>query len=80
MKVRELIKELQKADPDMDVVCSTEDKDLLPDGYMFRLFEIADLEIAEAEKCRSEDGVASFRFVKSGISEKHLIINITSDF
>jgi hypothetical protein len=80
MKVSELIKELQKFDGNLDVLCSTEDESLISKNHVFRLLEITDISEIEAEKTRSEDGVASLKLEKTSYSQKHVIIDVTSDF
>ena len=80
MKVHELIKKLQKFDGNLDVLCITEDESLIAKNYIFRLLEITDISEIEAEKTRGEDGVASLKLHKTSYSQKHVIIDVTSDF
>jgi|GEM_PF-1682600 len=40
MKVKELISELSKHDPELEVICYTEDEQFLQEKHLFRLIEI----------------------------------------
>lgn len=80
MKVRELIEKLQELDGNLDVICSTEDENLLAKNHLFRLLEITSVNIVEGEKQRSDDGLASLKLGNSSISQKHVIIEVTGDF
>jgi hypothetical protein len=80
MKVKQLIKELQKLDQEFDVICYTEDEEFLPEKHGFRIFEINDVTTTEGEKVRDESNMPSIKFGKSDYSKKHIVLNITSDF
>lgn len=80
MKVAELVNALSKLDPDSDVVCYTEDESFTPQGHLFRILEIEEVSVTEAEKCRSSDGIAGFKLGKTELSEKHVTIHVSGDF
>jgi hypothetical protein len=80
MKVKELLEKLRAFDPEQDVICYCEDEGVLTPGKGFQLFEIASVELKEAEKTRSKDGVTSLKFGKTERSVAHVLIEITSDF
>ena len=80
MKVKDLIAELEKFDPELDVVCYSEDEALLPPGHLFRLFDIEDVAASEGEWRKGDDGVPSMKFVSSESARKHVFIHVTSDF
>lgn len=80
MKVKQLIDLLEKYDRETDVLCYTEEEAHLSKRHGFRLFDIESIDIVEAEKRRGEDQVPSLKFGKSDLSEKHVIIQIISDF
>ena len=80
MKVKELLKKLKQLDPEMDVLCSSDDSDIQNPNHFFRLFDIKSIDVTEAEKCRGEDEIPSFKLGKSSSSTKHAIIEITSLF
>lgn len=80
MKVKELFEKLSGFDPDKDVIFYCEDKGVVPPGQGFRLFEIASMDLNEAEKTRSEDGIPSLKFGKTERSMLHVLVEIKSDF
>jgi hypothetical protein len=80
MKVRELIAELQKLDGNLDVICSTEDENLLAQHLLFRLFQITSVDIVDGEKCKGSDGLASLKLGHTSLSQKHVIIEVTGSF
>ena len=80
MKVKELLEKLRGFDPDKDVIFYCKDEGVVPHEHGFRLFEIASVDLKEAEKTRSEDGVPSLKFGKAELSVPHVLIEITSDF
>ncbi len=80
MTVKELIEKLGQFDPGLEVICSTEDEELLPGNHGLRLLDIEHLSVVEAEKRRGDDGVPSFKLRCSDLSQKHVVINVTSDF
>lgn len=80
MKVKELIKELNKFNPNADVLCYSEDEVLVPKKHIFRILEIQDVSKVSATKNRTEDGVPSLKFEQSNLSEEHVLLNVISDF
>ena len=80
MNVNQLIAELSKLDPELPVLCCTEDEDLLPRNHSLRLLEIDGVEVWEAERCRGEDQVPGLKLGKGPCSEGIAIIRVTSDF
>jgi len=80
MKVRELIEKLQKLDGNLDVICSTEDENLLAKNHLFRLLEITSVDVTEGEKHKGSDGLASLKLGQSSLSQKHVIIEVTGVF
>ena len=80
MRVKDLLSKLSGFDPEQDVVCYCEEEGILPSKHGFRVFEINDVALTEAEKTRSEDGIPSLKLGKSERSEPHVLIDITSDF
>lgn len=58
----------------------TEDAALLAKNHGFRLFDIVDFTVADAEKTRTDDQVPSLKFHQGPNSQRHVIIEITSDF
>jgi hypothetical protein len=80
MKVRELLAQLNQMDPELEVLCYSEDSAILPPQHGFRLFDIEATSIVEGEKTRGDDQIPSLKLGKGPQSQKHAIIEITSDF
>jgi hypothetical protein len=80
MRVRELLQLLSKLNPDLEVLCYSEDEALLQDGQGFRILDIEALSIAEGERVRLDDHTPYLKLGKSSSSEELAIIEVTSDF
>lgn len=80
MKVREIIAQLQNIDPEIDVLCYTEDKAVLSLGHGFRLFDIEEISVVDGTRIRGEDQIPTMKLGKGPNSQKHSFIEITSDF
>jgi hypothetical protein len=80
MKVKDLISDLELLDPELEVLCITEDESLLPPSHGARILEIQSVSATDAEKRRGDDGVPSMKFGHSGLSQRHAFIYVTSDF
>ena len=80
MKVSELLAKLRELDSDLDVLCYSEDEEILRRPHGFRIFDINGIAVREAEKTRTEDGTPSLKFDKTEISSSHVLIEISSDF
>jgi hypothetical protein len=79
MKVRDLIGALSKFEQDLEVLCYTEDGDLVSKGRLFALLNIESVHVSECERCRV-DQVPYIRIGKSEHSEKLALLDVTSDF
>jgi hypothetical protein len=80
MKVKELIQKLQKLDAEIDIVLYTEDEIFSAKNHSFRLLEIASIEVSDAEKVRTENGLPYLKFGQSSSSRKHAVLVVTGDF
>lgn len=80
MKVKDLLSKLSGFDPEQDVLCYSEDEGIVPPEHGFRLLEINDVDLIEAEKTRCEDGIPSLKLGKSECSAPHVLIDVTLDF
>ena len=80
MKVKDLIVLLDKIDPELHVLCSCEETEVLPKGHSMRLFEVDDVVVRNAEKARGEDGVPALRFGDAENPVPHALIEISCDF
>jgi len=73
MKTKELIKELSKINPELDVICCGEDGKTI-------LLKIESIETVDAEKLRDSNGKPQLKFGASDSSQKQAIILVTDDF
>jgi hypothetical protein len=80
MKVADLIAGLRELDPDLEVVCYTEDEAALRPGHGFALFDIQEVTTTEGEMTRGEDQVPSLRLGAGPASQKLAVLDVTSDF
>ena len=80
MKVNQLIEALSKVDPELDVLCYTEDEELLPKRHMFRLLEIDSVDVSESGRRRGYGQVPTLKLGKGPHSVNLALINVTSDF
>jgi hypothetical protein len=80
MKVKELIEGLGKFDPELDVLCYSEDEALLAPKQGFRLLDVIGLSIVDGEKRRGPDHLPAMKLGRSDASEKHVMIEVIADF
>lgn len=81
MKVRELQEKLSKLDPELEVVCYSEDEKLLVEGRGFILLDIMAVNTAEAERLRLEDGTPYLKFdIHAEEATAIATLEVTSDF
>ena len=80
MKVRELQQQLNKLDPDLEVLCYSEDEILQSKGRMLCLFDIAAVGTTQAEMVRLEDNTPYLKLGKGPDSKNLAILEITVDF
>ena len=80
MKVRELMAKLKKQDPNLEILCYSEDNDHLPPNLGFRLFHVENVTNVEGEMVRVEDQIPYLKIGSSMKSQKLAIVEITSDF
>jgi hypothetical protein len=79
MKVKELIAQLEKLDPESLVVCYSEDEKLSSFRGPVTIFEINDVSQTKAEMMRTKSGVPGLKFEDNERSTKLAIIDLTSD-
>ena len=80
MKVRELQEHISKLDPEMDVVCYSEDKRFLDERRGFILFDILAVSSTEAEQIRLDNGTPYLALERSKISVPIAILEVTAEF
>ena len=80
MKVRELQEELNKLDPELEVLCCSEDQRLLAEGRGFILFDVSAVNTAEAETFRLDDETPYLKLGKVPGATAVATLEVTSDF
>ncbi len=80
MKVKELQEKLSKLDPELEVICYSEDESLLPPNEAFRLLDILAVSTTNAEKDRLDDGTPYLKLGKGTDSSVIAILEVTTDF
>ena len=80
MKVRELQEHLSKLDPELEVLCYSEDERLLVEKRGFILFDILAVSTAKAERLRLKDGTPYLKFEQGPDSVEMATLEVTSDF
>lgn len=80
MTVRELIAKLSALDQDLQVVCYTEDEELLAPGHIFRLLAIVDVDVAEGEKLRDSKGHPTMKLGSSPDATRLAVLDVTAHF
>lgn len=80
MTVGELVKQLQRFDPKLEVLCYTEDPELQAKGHLFRLLAIVSVDTAEGEKVHGDDQVPTMKLGRTPYSQKFVSIDVTCDF
>lgn len=80
MKVKELIEQLKQIDPGLEVLCYSEDSNLLSPKHIFRLLDIVAVSTTDGEAARGNDQIPSLKLGKSSLSQKYAVIEVTSDF
>lgn len=80
MKVRELQERLSKLDPELDILCYTEDAKFIVADTHFRLLEIEDVSLTHGEQVRLDDGTPYLKLGKSPTSVALITLVVTADF
>ncbi len=80
MKVKDLQEKLANLDPQLEVICYSEDEEFLPTRHSFRIFDIMGVDDFNGEKNRGKDSIPSIKFGRTKHSRKYASITITTDF
>ncbi|MEX0648670.1 MAG: hypothetical protein WEA56_14600 [Balneolaceae bacterium] len=75
MKVKELIKQLEQQDPELEVLCFSEDEDILPHDEDFRLFQVK--KVVNSEDENKDESVSSSGKIPR--TENHVSVLLSSD-
>jgi hypothetical protein len=80
MKVHELQERLGKLDPELDVLCYTEDTKIVGADVGFRLLEIEDVTTTHGEQLRLDDGTPYLKLGKGPNSTALATLEVTAVF
>ncbi|RON82431.1 hypothetical protein BK635_13090 [Pseudomonas chlororaphis] len=80
MKVKDLIEELQKLDPNLQILAACEDEGVVVPGYFVRPFEVTDASAASVEIDWDDEGRRTMCAVPAEDGQQFAIIEITSIF
>jgi len=80
MNVKELIAQLQALDQDLDVLCGTDDENLVAPGHSFRLLEIDGVDVIEGERMRDASNAPTLKLGSGPAASKIACLAVTSDF
>lgn len=80
MKVRDLLDRLSKLDPNMNVLCRSEDEELFQDWDSSRLLEIQDVQVVNATVARDEDRIVRASYSDGPEASKTVFLELTGTF
>lgn len=80
MKVKELVSELTKCDQELEVLSFSDDQDLVPHKHLFRILDIARIDVAVGERHRGDDLILTLKFAGSPKSERVVLIKLLAIF
>ncbi len=80
MKVKELQNLLKNLDPNLEVICYSEDPKLQEGKEIFCILDIESIDTVNAERMRLDDGTPTLKIGESPISEKIVTLVVTSEF
>ena len=80
MKVRKLQQLLSKLDPELHVLCYTEDTNLVAAENQFRLLEIEEVNTTQGELVRLDDGTPYLKLGEGPTSRTLATLVVTGDF
>ncbi|HBO7076144.1 hypothetical protein ACSLV1_26225 [Pseudomonas aeruginosa] len=79
MKVKDLIAQLSKLDPELLLVGYSEDEDVREAGEHIRLFEITGVTAEQCSRSRDESGKARIELTGSGAGHPVALLELTTD-
>lgn len=80
MKVRDLIEQLGKLDPSLEIYGYCEDVSIATDAKPYRLFWVEDVTVSHVVRGRNEDGSPWAKFDFGPEATPLALVNMTSDF
>lgn len=80
MKVRELITQLEKLDPSLEVYCYTEDERFATEDKPFWILDLQHVQTVKAELSRDAHRLPVTKFENSPSARTIVTIDVSSDF
>ena len=80
MKVRDLQQQLNKLDPELTILCCTEDAELRLAATLFRLLDIEEVTTAHGELVKPEDETSYLKLENDSETEPLATLMITTAF
>lgn len=81
MKVKELIAHLNKFDPNLEVLCATEDEGLVGANELVRFLDIQKtISVVEGTTGRDDSGSFTFSFGSGSGARRIVVVDVTSVF
>ncbi len=80
MQVRELITQLEKLDPNLDVYCYTEDERFATKDRLFWILDLQHVQTVNAVLTRDEHHLLAAKFDNSPSASTIVTIDVSSDF
>lgn len=80
MQVKDLLKHLESLDPELELVCYSEDEELVDTNNGFRLMEIEDISVTDARTHRDGMRNPTLTFGKGELSKKIALAHVTCNF
>lgn len=80
MKVKDLIEQLQKLNPNLQVLAACEDEGVVVPGYFVRPFEVTEVSSVSVEINSDDEGRRTMCAVPVEDGQKFAVIEITSVF
>ena len=80
MKVKDMIAQLQKLDPELQLLVLCEDTEILEPGQAIRILEPYSADMFFAEQSRDSQHKARLTITAAGEGQKIASINVTTDF
>ena len=80
MNVKELIKELEKQNPEDEVLGYSEEEELLAPKHGFRLLYIESVDTLEGEPVRGSDDIPSMKIGRGENAKRFVTLNVVGTF
>lgn len=80
MKVKDLINKLRKFDPELEVLCATEDEAIVGQQKLVQFFDFGDVSVVRGITGRDENREFTFTFDHSEKAREIVFMDVTTIF